>query len=159
MKISKIILLAAVSLILVSASVYAAKMKKDKNVVQEMEFAKAEKNNQQIDELSSQKNLAASSGKKTALIDTSAETQFVIELKENKFVPDTLEVPVGKDFKLIVKNLDKTIEEFESTDLKKEKLVKGGKEIVLRISALKAGEYKFFGEFHPRTAQGRIVAK
>jgi plastocyanin len=86
-------------------------------------------------------------------------TKFVIEIRENKFVPEVLEVPAGKDFQLVVRNMDKTIEEFESTDLKKEKLVKGGKEIVLNISALQPGEYKFFGEFHPRTAQGKIVAK
>jgi plastocyanin len=87
------------------------------------------------------------------------QLEFVIEIKENKFVPDVLEVPAHKDFKLVVRNQDKTIEEFESTELKKEKLVKGGKEIVLNISALKAGEYKFFGEFHPKTAQGKIIVK
>ena len=60
-------------------------------------------------------------------------------------------------FKIIVENLDNTIEEFESDDLKKEKLIGAGKKITLQISPLKAGEYKFYGDFHQKTAQGKII--
>lgn len=84
---------------------------------------------------------------------------YIVQLKDNKFVPEIVEVPAGKDFQLIVHNLDETLEEFESLDLKKEKLVKGGKKITLNVAALEPGEYKFFGEFHPRTAQGKLIAK
>ncbi len=97
--------------------------------------------------------------KKTKGGDYLIEMEFVVEIKNNRFVPDVLEVPSDKSFKLVVKNTDKTIEEFESHDLMKEKLVKGEKAITLLIQPLKPGEYKFFGEFHPKTAQGKIIAK
>ena len=84
---------------------------------------------------------------------------FTIEIKDHKFIPATLEVLANQKFTLIVKNNDGTAEEFESSDLKKEKMVKGGKEIKMVISPLKSGEYKFFGEFHAKTAQGKIIAK
>jgi len=87
------------------------------------------------------------------------EKVFSIIIKDHKFVPDILQVPAGEKFKLIVKNEDNTAEEFESYDLRKEKIVAGNKEITLIINPLQKGEYKFEGEFHPKTAQGKLVAK
>ena len=87
------------------------------------------------------------------------EKEFLIQIKNHKFEPAILEVPAEQKFKLIVENLDKTLEEFESGDLKKEKLVGGGKKITIIISPLKSGEYKFFGDFHQKTAQGKLIAK
>ncbi len=84
---------------------------------------------------------------------------FIIEIKNNKFSPEVVKVPADKEFTLVVKNQDKTLEEFESVDLKIEKFVKGGKEIIIKVKPLKVGEYKFFGEFHPKTAQGKVVAE
>ena len=75
------------------------------------------------------------------------------------FEPATIEVPANQRFQLIVKNEDETLEEFESHDLRKEKLVGGKKSIKMNIKALKPGKYTFFGEFHPKTAQGTIIAK
>lgn len=88
-----------------------------------------------------------------------AEKEFSIQIKDHKFIPATLEVPANEKFKLIVENLDKTAEEFESADLRKEKIVSGGKKITMIISPLKPGEYSFFGEFHAKTAQGKLIAK
>jgi len=87
------------------------------------------------------------------------EKEYAIQIKDHKFVPAVIEVPTDQKFKLVIENLDKTLEEFESVDLKKEKLVGGGKKITIIISPLKSGEYKFFGDFHQKTAQGKIVAK
>jgi len=87
------------------------------------------------------------------------EKEFLLQIKDHKFEPSTLEVPANQGFKLIVENTDKTLEEFESTDLKKEKLVGGGKKITIAIQPLKAGEYKFFGDFHQKTAQGKLIVK
>ena len=84
---------------------------------------------------------------------------FTTTIKDHKFAPDVLEVPSGEKFKLVVKNEDKTAEEFESHDLRKEKIIAGGKEITMIISPLQKGEYKFEGEFHPKTAQGKLIAK
>ena len=88
-----------------------------------------------------------------------AEQEFLIQIKDHKFVPSEINVVAGQQFKLVIENLDKTLEEFESVDLKKEKLVGGGKKITIVISPLKTGEYKFFGDFHQKTAQGKIVVK
>lgn len=88
-----------------------------------------------------------------------ADAEFLVQIKDHKFEPTIITVPANIKFKLIVENTDKTLEEFESVDLKKEKLVGGGKKITIVISPLKAGEYKFFGDFHQKTAQGKIIAK
>lgn len=85
--------------------------------------------------------------------------EFVTEIKDHKFSPSEIEIPAGVKFKLIVRNLDKTAEEFESHDLRKEKMVGGGKEITLIIRPLKKGEYEFVGEFHEKTAKGKLIAK
>jgi plastocyanin len=85
--------------------------------------------------------------------------EFVIKIKNHRFEPDLINVPADTKFKIIIENLDNTIEEFESDDLKKEKLVGAGKKVSLQISPLKAGEYKFYGDFHQKTAQGKIISK
>lgn len=87
------------------------------------------------------------------------EKEFLIQIKDHKFEPSEIEVVANQDFKLIIENTDKTLEEFESVELKKEKLVGAGKKITIPVNALKPGEYKFFGDFHQKTAQGKIIAK
>jgi plastocyanin len=87
------------------------------------------------------------------------EKEFLVKIKDHKFEPASINVPANEKFKLVIENLDKTLEEFESVDLKKEKLVGGGKKITIVIAPLKSGEYKFFGDFHQKTAQGKIVAQ
>jgi plastocyanin len=84
---------------------------------------------------------------------------FVLMIKDHKFQPEELQVPAGKKIKLVVKNLDATAEEFESHDLKREKVIPGNSEATLLIGPLKAGTYKFVGEYNEKTAKGRIVAK
>lgn len=85
--------------------------------------------------------------------------EYSITIKDHKFEPAVIEVPANQEFKLIVQNLDKTAEEFESHDLKKEKMIGGGKKITIAVGPLKAGEYEFFGEFNAKTAQGKVVVK
>ncbi len=87
------------------------------------------------------------------------KNEFIVQIKNHKFIPETIAIKADKSFKLIIENLDNTLEEFESDDLKKEKLVGAGKKITINIQALKAGEYKFYGDFHQKTAQGKIIVK
>jgi len=87
------------------------------------------------------------------------DLRFSISIKDHKFEPASLNVPAGKKFKLVVKNMDSSAEEFESDDLHREKIIGGGKEATINIGPLKAGTYKFFGEFNPKTAQGTLVAQ
>jgi hypothetical protein len=50
-------------------------------------------------------------------------------------------------------------EEFESIELRKETVLAPGVTRSVVFAPLKPGVYRFFGEFHPDTAQGRIVVK
>ena len=87
------------------------------------------------------------------------EPEYKIIIKDHKFSPQNLEIPANKKVKLIIENQDDTAEEFESFDLNREKIVKGKKSIVVFVGPLKSGTYKYFGEFHSKTAQGTIAAK
>lgn len=84
---------------------------------------------------------------------------FKTTIKNHRFDPATLTVPAGQDFELEVYNDDNTAEEFESHDLKKEKIVGPKKTIKMKVAALTKGEYVFFGEFNESTAQGKIIAE
>ena len=87
------------------------------------------------------------------------EPEFKIAIENHKFTPDRIEVPVGKKVKLLVENKDATPEEFESHALKIEKVIPGKSKATIFVGPLKAGEYKFVGEFNEKTAKGVIVAK
>jgi len=82
----------------------------------------------------------------------------VLTIKDHKFTPDRVTVPAGERFRIEVLNKDDTVEEFESTDMKLEKIIVGGGKITLNAGPLKPGEYKFFGEYHQEQAFGTIVA-
>jgi plastocyanin len=84
---------------------------------------------------------------------------FKLVARDGVFEPSVIEVPAGKRFRIEIVNEGKTAIEFESRDLKQEKVVPPGGKATVTINALKAGEYRFFDEFHEKTGQGRIVAK
>jgi plastocyanin len=88
-----------------------------------------------------------------------AQDELRLSIKNHQFQPDHLDVPAGVKFKLIVKNEDDSAEEFESSELKREKVVAPGKEITVFLGPLTPGEYKYFGDFHKATAQGVLIAK
>lgn len=87
------------------------------------------------------------------------ELSFAITISNHTFQPSELSVPAGKKFKLLVKNLDPTAEEFESHDLQREKVIPGRSEAILVLGPLKPGTYKFVGEFHEKTAKGSLIAR
>jgi len=59
----------------------------------------------------------------------------------------------------LVKNNDADVEEFDSTDLSREKVIAGNSQGTVMVGPLKAGTYKFRGEYHEETAKGQIIAK
>ncbi len=77
----------------------------------------------------------------------------------HRFTPDRIEVAAGVKFKLHVKNIDNTADEFESRDLNREKLVTPGQTITVFLGPLSPGTYHFFGDFDLATAQGVLIAK
>jgi plastocyanin len=95
-----------------------------------------------------------------AVITVQAATPiFEIEIRDHLFDPAELTIPAGKKVKLVVYNRDPTPEEFESYELNREKVIMGSSKAVIFIGPLKPGEYPFFGEFNPKTAQGKVIAK
>lgn len=83
--------------------------------------------------------------------------QLVIE--NHVFIPSVIEIPANKKVKLIIHNKDALAEEFDSFDLNREKVIFAGKKSTLYIGPLAAGEFHFFGEYHPVSAQGKIIVK
>ena len=90
---------------------------------------------------------------------TPAPPELALTIEQHKFTPEELKVKAGQTFVLVITNKDATPEEFESKELRVEKVIPANKTLKLRMPALKAGTYKFFGEYHEATAKGRIVAE
>lgn len=90
-----------------------------------------------------------------------AEEMPVVKLsaRDGKFEPLTVEVPAGKRFKIELSNDGKGPMEFESKDLKQEKVLAAGAKSSIVINALKPGTYTFFDEYHMDAPKGKIVAK
>src|SRR5216684_3881994 len=86
-----------------------------------------------------------------------AET-VTLMIKNHQFTPTELIVPAGERFRIEVENQDSTPAEFESTDLRVEKIVVPGGKISVMAGPLKPGTYKFFDDYHPDTAYGTITA-
>jgi plastocyanin len=86
------------------------------------------------------------------------DASIVITIKDGKFVPSEVSVPSGTKLKLIVRNQDKSMSEFESSEFHREKTVAPGREISLFVGPLTAGSYEFFDDFHPQN-RGHLVAK
>ncbi|OIO37778.1 MAG: hypothetical protein AUJ72_03910 [Candidatus Omnitrophica bacterium CG1_02_46_14] len=81
---------------------------------------------------------------------------YKLVIKDHQFSPVELSIPSGKKIKLFVENQDSTTEEFESYDLNREKIVPGNGKITLFLGPLRQGIYKYFGEFHKKSAKGII---
>src|SRR5262245_6512550 len=86
-----------------------------------------------------------------------AEVPLTIE--KNRFAPEEIRVKAGTPFVLVISNKDGAPEEFESRDLRIEKVIPAGKTVRLKMPALKAGTYSFVGEYHEKTAKGKIIAE
>jgi len=82
-----------------------------------------------------------------------------IAIKDHVFAPAELHVPAGKRILLKVDNQDPTPEEFESHELKVEKVIPGGSSGIVRFGPLEPGRYPFFGEFNEATAKGVVVVE
>ncbi len=84
---------------------------------------------------------------------------YEITLKDHHFQPDRLEVRKNKKIRLNITNEDKNLEEFESIDLRKERILPPLSETSIIIGPLSPGEYKYYGEFNPDIAKGVVIVK
>lgn len=88
-----------------------------------------------------------------------ADDPQTVVLKDHVFQPAEIHVKANTRTQLLVKNQDSTAEEFDSTDLRVEKVIAGGREGTVRLPALAPGRYNFIGEFHADTAKGVVIAE
>ncbi|HET6184140.1 MAG TPA: cupredoxin domain-containing protein [Acetobacteraceae bacterium] len=86
-------------------------------------------------------------------------TNIDVTIKDHRFTPSEIHVPIGKPTMLTIKNEDSTAEEFDSSALKVEKVIAGGGTGTVRLRPLGAGHYPFMGEYHPDTAKGVVIAE
>lgn len=84
---------------------------------------------------------------------------FELVARGGRFIPEVVTVPASTRFRLAIRNEGPGPEEFESVELRKETVLAEGVTRTLVFAPLRPGRYPFFGEFHPDTAKGWIVAK
>ena len=82
---------------------------------------------------------------------------FRLILKDGKFSPQSLSVPAGRKFKLVLSNQDAKPAEFESFTLHREQLIVAGAQAVVFLGPLKEGRYEFFDDFNAKN-RGTIEA-
>ena len=83
---------------------------------------------------------------------------FTLTLKDHRFSPDRITVPAGQRFRIQLENQDASNSEFESYDMKFEKIVVAGGRVAVWAGPLHPGTYKFFDDYNPDTATGTAVA-
>ena len=88
-----------------------------------------------------------------------AEEEIRSVIKGHRFSPPAVRVKANTKIKLVVVNEDATAEEFESFSLNREKVIRAGQTATIFLPPLKPGRYDFFGEFHPDTAKGTVIAE
>jgi hypothetical protein len=86
---------------------------------------------------------------------------FILEvtLEKHVFIPSEIHVPAHQKLILIINNLDSTTEEFDSPDLKREKILRSRSKTNIVLAPLSPGRYDFVGEFHSDTAQGVVIVE
>ena len=94
-----------------------------------------------------------------SLTSEAADKTYHLIIENHVFVPAVIEIPKNTKVKLVIHNKDKLAEEFDSFDLNREKVIFAGKKSTIFIGPLPAGEYSFFGEYHPISAQGKVIIK
>lgn len=90
-----------------------------------------------------------------------AADEVTVQLRahDGRFDPAVLTVPAGKKIRIEISNTGKMPIEFESTDLRKEKVLAPGGSSVVVIVPQQPGRYRFFDDFNPKTGQGVLVVK
>jgi hypothetical protein len=83
--------------------------------------------------------------------------QINLIIRDGKFEPAELKAPANKKIELVIENKGPGAEEFESIELKREKIIPQGRTVKINLGSLKKGVYPFFGEFHIETAQGKLI--
>jgi hypothetical protein len=84
---------------------------------------------------------------------------YTLTLENDAFTPTDLKIPAGKPFVLHVVNKEKGGVEIESKELKIEKVVAAGGEVIARVKAQKPGSYLLVNEYKEDTVNTHIVVE
>ncbi len=83
---------------------------------------------------------------------------FRIEMRDGTIAPNLIEAPANTPFKLEISNTGQSPVEFESLELKREKVLAPGATSSIVFRRVEPGEYEFFDDFHPE-ARAKIVVR
>ncbi|MBL4764582.1 MAG: cupredoxin domain-containing protein [Colwellia sp.] len=83
--------------------------------------------------------------------------EYHLALKNHLFYPAQIVIPANQKIKLVIHNHDNSVEEFDSFDLNREKVIFPQQKSTIFIGPLTVGEYNFFGEYHPNSARGKVI--
>src|SRR5689334_1369906 len=86
------------------------------------------------------------------------ESTVSIAIRDTGFVPAEISVPSGTKIELSIKNEQQRAAEFESTSLRREKVIPPGATGTVYVGPLQPGRYEFFDDFQPSN-RGFLVAK
>jgi hypothetical protein len=81
-----------------------------------------------------------------------------IAIRDGGFAPAEIEVPIGTKIELSIRNEQQRAAEFESTALRREKVIPPGATGTVYVGPLQPGRYEFFDDFQPNN-RGFLVAK
>lgn len=85
------------------------------------------------------------------------DAPILIVIENHHFTPTTFTVPTGKRFRIQLTSHDTSVDEFESYDMKFEKIVVPGNTITVFAGPMHPGTYSFFDDYHP-DAKGTVIA-
>lgn len=82
-----------------------------------------------------------------------------LEMKDGDMIPLEIVVPAKTKIRIEITNTGNSAVEFESTQLRKEKVLAPGNSSVVVLRPLRPGEYTFFDDWHLDKPHGKIIAK
>jgi len=82
-----------------------------------------------------------------------------LSLKNHRFAPAEIAAPANHPVTIEVSNQDATPAEFESKQLRVEKVVAGNSKIIVQIRPLAPGRYRFYDDYHEDTTEGFLVVR
>ena len=86
------------------------------------------------------------------------EPKVTITVRDRQFVPAEVPVPTGVKVELVIRNEQAKAVEFESTALRREKVIPAGRSATVFVGPLQPGRYEFFDDFD-QSARGALVAR
>lgn len=86
-----------------------------------------------------------------------ADQLVTLVIQNHAFTPSTFEVPAGERFRIQLTSHDESVDEFESYDLKFEKIIVPGNTVTVFAGPLHPGTYTFFDDYHPDQAKGTVT--